>query len=202
MNLKENRGWLETSLWLLKDNTYNTLVDLKISIANIEYLIYNYAYTRGIDPLIYSDIIALELSKVLATGLKNSKRIKADNLARYAIQSTYKKVKHELHAGFDEVKDEDKQPIVADSNYAPQDYSYVEDNLDKVFRYKTTRDNARKVLKGNSKQVNKNSKTNLYKQARRSSYTNGLFPSSIREREPVNHDSLEEIYKEEKNRRY
>lgn len=202
MNLKESRGWLETSLWLLKDNTYNTLVDLKISIANIEYLIYNYAYTRGIDPLIYSDTIALELSKVLATGLKNNKRIKADSLARYATQSTYKKVKHELHAGFDEVKDEDKQLVVADSNYAPQDYSYVEDNLDKVFRYKKTRDNARKVLKGNSKQVNKNSKTNLYKQARRSSYTNGLFPSSIREREPVDHDSLDEIIKEEQHRRF
>lgn len=200
MNLKENRGWLETSLWLLKDNTYNTLVDLKISIANIEYLIYNYAYTRGIDPLIYSDTIALELSKVLATGLKNSKRIKADNLARYAIQSTYKKVKHELHAGFDETKDEDKQPVVADSNYVPQDYSYVEDNLDKVFRYKKTRDNARKVLKGYK--LNRTTKARLMKQAWRSSYTNGLFPSSIREREPVDHDSLDEIIKEEQHRRF
>ena len=202
MNLKESRGWLETSLWLLEDNTYDTLEEANIKISRLEYLATGYAYTRGIDPLIYSDIIAEELSKVLATGLKNSKHIKADSLARYAIQSTYKKVKHELHAGFDEVKDEDKQPVVADSNYAPQDYSYVEDNLDKVFRYKKTRANARKVLKGNSKQVNKNSKTNLYKQARRSSYTNGLFPSSIRERDPVDHDSLEEIYKEDKNRRY
>ena len=200
MNLKENRGWLETSLWLLKDNTYNTLVDLKISIANIEYLIYNYAYTRGIDPLIYSDTIALELSKVLATGIKNSKRIKADNLARYAIQSTYKKVKHELHAGFDEVKDEDKQPVVADSNYAPQDYSYVEDNLDKVFRYKKTRDNASKLLKGYK--LNRTTKARLMKQAWRSSYTNGLFPSSIRERESVDHDSLDEIIKEEQHRRF
>lgn len=202
MNLKESRGWLETSLWLLEDNTYDTLEEANIKISRLEYLATGYAYTRGFDPLIYSDIIAEELSKVLATGLKNSKRIKADNLARYAVQSTYKKVKHELHAGFDEVKDEDKQPVVADSNYVPQDYSYVEDNLDKVFRYKKTRDNARKVLKGNSKQVNKNSKTNLYKQAWRSSYTNGLFPSSIRERDPVDHDSLEEIYKEDKNRRY
>ena len=200
MNLKENRGWLETSLWLLKDNTYNTLIDLKISIANIEYLIYNYAYTRGIDPLIYSDTIALELSKVLATGLKNSKRIKADNLARYAIQSTYKKVKHELHTGFDEVKDEDKQPVVAESNYVPQDYSYVEDNLDKVFRYKKTRDNASKLLKGYK--LNRTTKARLMKQAWRSSYTNGLFPSSIRERESVDHDSLDEIIKEEQRRRF